>query len=54
MRLKPDVPLLCSHAIVSMSSGPEYYVSMMSFVDKTQIEPVCTVLLNNKVGLPKP
>jgi len=38
-----------NHAIVSMSSGPEYYVSMMSFVDKTQIEPGCTVLLNNKV-----
>ena len=39
----------CSHAIVSSSVGPEYYVTIMSFVDKTQIEPGCTVLLNNKV-----
>ena len=26
----------CSHAIVSSSVGPEYYVSIMSFVDKSQ------------------
>lgn len=29
--------------------GSEYYVTMMSFVDKTQIEPGCTVLMNHKV-----
>ena len=30
--------------------GPEYYVNVMSFVDKTQLEPGCTVLLHNKVS----
>ena len=29
--------------------GPEYYVNIMSFVDKDQIEPGCTVLMHNKV-----
>mmetsp|Transcript_1703 Transcript_1703/g.4938 ORF Transcript_1703/g.4938 Transcript_1703/m.4938 type:complete len:446 (+) Transcript_1703:224-1561(+) len=38
-----------NHAIVSSSSGPEYYVSVMSFVDKGQLEPGSTVLLHNKV-----
>ncbi|GAX78630.1 hypothetical protein CEUSTIGMA_g6068.t1 [Chlamydomonas eustigma] len=38
-----------NHAIVSSTSGPEYYVTILSFVDKTQIEPGCTVLLHNKV-----
>eukprot|EP00958_Prasinococcus_capsulatus_P015894 scaffold1733_cov391-Prasinococcus_capsulatus_cf.AAC.6 len=28
-----------NHAIVSSSVGPEYYVSIMSFVDKDQLEP---------------
>ena len=37
-----------SHAIVSSSVGPEYYVSIMSFVDKAQLEPGCTILLHNK------
>jgi len=37
-----------SHAIVSSSVGPEFYVSIMSFVDKDQIEPGCTVLTHNK------
>merc|ERR1712178_557257 len=36
------------HAIVSSSVGPEFYVSIMSFVDKDQIEPGCTVLTHNK------
>lgn len=31
-----------NHAIVSSAMGPEYYVSIMSFVDKDQIEPGCT------------
>lgn len=30
--------------------GPEYYVAIMSFVDKTQLEPGSTVLLHNKAS----
>ena len=37
-----------SHAIVSSSVGPEYYVCILSVVDKTQLEPGCSVLLHNK------
>ena len=40
-----------NHAIVSTSVGSEYYVNMLSFVDKDLIEPGCTVLLNNKVEI---
>ena len=29
--------------------GPEYYVNIMSFVDKGQLEPGSTLLLHNKV-----
>ncbi|KIY61485.1 26S proteasome subunit P45 [Cylindrobasidium torrendii FP15055 ss-10] len=36
------------HAIISTSSGPEYYVSIMSFVDKDLLEPGCQVLLHHK------
>jgi 26S proteasome regulatory subunit T2 len=36
------------HAIVSTSSGPEFYVSIMTFVDKDLLEPGCTVLLHHK------
>jgi 26S proteasome regulatory subunit T2 len=28
--------------------GPEYYVGIMSFVDRSQLEPGCTVLMHNK------
>lgn len=38
-----------NHAIVSSSVGPEYYVTVLSFVDKTQLEPGCSVLMHNKV-----
>eukprot|EP00163_Fabomonas_tropica_P007650 TRINITY_DN17362_c0_g1_i2.p1 TRINITY_DN17362_c0_g1~~TRINITY_DN17362_c0_g1_i2.p1 ORF type:complete len:445 (-),score=133.01 TRINITY_DN17362_c0_g1_i2:176-1510(-) len=38
-----------NHAIVSSTVGPEYYVSIMSFVDKDSLEPGCSVLLNNKL-----
>jgi 26S proteasome regulatory subunit T2 len=38
-----------NHAIVSTNIGPEYYVSILSFVDKDQLEPGCSVLLHNKV-----
>lgn len=37
-----------NHAIVSSSVGPEYYVVIMSIVDKDQLEPGCSVLLHNK------
>ena len=37
-----------NHAIVSSSAGSEYYVTMLSFVDKDQLEPNCSVLLHNK------
>merc|ERR1711959_231987 len=37
-----------THCIVSSNTGPEFYVSIMSFVDKEQIEPGCTVLTHNK------
>ncbi|KAI0078743.1 26S proteasome subunit P45 [Panus rudis PR-1116 ss-1] len=36
------------HAIISTASGPEYYVSIMSFVDKDLLEPGCSVLLHHK------
>ena len=38
-----------NHAIVSSSVGPEYYVNILSFVDKDLLEPGCSVLLHNKV-----
>ncbi|KAI1307602.1 26S proteasome regulatory subunit 4 [Halotydeus destructor] len=38
-----------NHAIVSTSVGSEHYVSILSFVDKDQLEPNCSVLLNHKV-----
>ncbi|VEU19353.1 DEKNAAC100713 [Brettanomyces naardenensis] len=36
------------HAIVSSATGPEYYVSILSFVDKSLLEPGCQVLLHHK------
>lgn len=36
------------HAIISTASGPEYYVSIMSYVDKELLEPGCQVLLHHK------
>jgi len=36
------------HAIVSSTTGPEYYVSIMSFVDKDLLEPGSSVLLHHK------
>lgn len=38
------------HAVVSTTGGPEYYVNIMSFVDKDSLEPGCTVLLHQKVN----
>lgn len=37
-----------NHAIVSSSMGPEYYVSIMSFVNQDLLEPGSAVLLHNK------
>lgn len=39
-----------NHAIVSSSNGPEYYVAVMSFVDRDQLEPGCSILTHNKVN----
>ena len=39
-----------NHAIVSTSVGSEHYVSILTFVDKDQLEPGCSVLLNHKVS----
>lgn len=36
------------HAIVSSTTGPEYYVSIMTFVDKDLLEPGASVLLHHK------
>ena len=36
------------HAIISSASGPEYYVSIMSFVDKNLLKPASSVLLHHK------
>jgi len=38
-----------NHVIISSSVGPEYYVALMSFVDKEALEPGSSVLLHNKV-----
>jgi len=38
-----------NHAIISSSMGPEYYVTIMSFVDKDLLEPGSSVLLHHKV-----
>lgn len=39
-----------NHAIVSSSNGPEYYVTVMSFVNQDLLEPGCSVLLHHKVN----
>ena len=38
-----------NHAIIASSVGPEYYVNIMSFVDKDQLEPGCSLLTHYKV-----
>ena len=40
-----------NHAIVSSSMGPEYYVGIMSFVNKDLLDTGSSVLLHNKVYL---
>lgn len=39
-----------NHAIVSTSGLSKHYVSILSFVDRDQLEPGCTLLLNYKVN----
>ncbi|CDO64515.1 26S protease regulatory subunit 4, putative [Plasmodium reichenowi] len=39
-----------NHGIIATSVGPEYYVNILSFVDKDLLEPGCSVLLNNKTN----
>lgn len=38
-----------NHIIVSTCVDSEHYVSILSFVDKDQLEPVRSVLLNHNV-----
>lgn len=35
-------------AIISSANGPEYYVTIMSFVDRDLLEPGCSVLLHHR------
>jgi len=37
-----------THCIVSTANGPEYYVNVMSFVDKDQLEPGSSILMHHK------
>ena len=37
-----------NHAIISSTNGPEYYVSIMSFVDKDALEPGSSILIHHK------
>merc|ERR1711972_85700 len=37
-----------NHCIVSTANGPEYYVNILSFVDKDQLEPGSSVLMHHK------
>merc|ERR1711953_1333241 len=37
-----------NHCIVSTAMGPEYYVNVLSFVDKDQLEPGSSVLMHHK------
>ena len=42
--------IIDNHTIVSTSGGSEHYVFILSFVEKDQLEPGCSVLLNHKVA----
>ena len=37
-----------NHGIVSTNLGPNYYVTILSFVDKDQLDPGQSVFLHNK------
>ena len=36
------------HGIVSSANGPDYYATIMSFVDRDLLEPGCAILMHNK------
>lgn len=38
-----------NHCIISTAMGPQYYVNILSFVDKDLLEPGCTILMNYKM-----
>ncbi|KAH8944485.1 hypothetical protein BDL97_13G113300 [Sphagnum fallax] len=38
-----------NHAIVSLLVGPEYYVNILLFVDKDQLEPGYAIMMHNKL-----
>src|SRR5690606_36801366 len=40
--------IIDKHAIISSSNVPEYYVPLLSFVDRDLIEPGCSILTHNK------
>jgi len=37
-----------NHCIISTAMGPEYYVNILSFVDKDQLEPGSSILMHHK------
>eukprot|EP00392_Amoebophrya_sp_AT5.2_P011393 g11470.t1 len=37
-----------NHVIVSTAVGPEYYVNLLSFVDRNQLEPGSTILMHHR------
>merc|ERR1719413_299111 len=39
------------HCIVSTAMGPEYYVNILSFVDKDQLDPLVSVMKVDKAPL---
>ncbi|CAG8836452.1 5541_t:CDS:2, partial [Cetraspora pellucida] len=43
-----------NHLIISSYTGPEYYLSILSFVNKDLLEPGCSILLHNKNFIIKP
>ncbi|RWW23131.1 hypothetical protein BHE74_00056101 [Ensete ventricosum] len=38
------------HAIVSLSVGPEYYIGILSLVERDRLERGCAILMHNKVS----
>jgi 26S proteasome regulatory subunit T2 len=37
-----------NHGIVAHANGPEYYATILSFVDRDLLEPGCSILMHNK------
>eukprot|EP01108_Squamamoeba_japonica_P000296 TRINITY_DN1059_c0_g2_i1.p2 TRINITY_DN1059_c0_g2~~TRINITY_DN1059_c0_g2_i1.p2 ORF type:complete len:247 (+),score=104.23 TRINITY_DN1059_c0_g2_i1:2-742(+) len=38
------------HGIVASANGPDYYATIMSFVDRDLLEPGCSILMHNKTN----